>query len=148
MRRLWIVVLAIMLTLLGMSAVVAASAGKKLEATMTGANEFPGPGDENGSGFAEFRINQGKGTLKFEIEVDNITLPATAAHIHPGQPGEANPPVITLTPPDASGRSEGVVRASKALLKKLRKNPGAFYVNVHNADFPDGAIRGQLERHR
>ena len=26
----------------------------------------------------------------------------------------------------------------------LAATPGAFYVNVHNADFPPGAIRGNL----
>jgi hypothetical protein len=25
-------------------------------------------------------------------------------------------------------------------------NPAAYYVNVHTADYPDGAIRGQLAK--
>jgi hypothetical protein len=31
-------------------------------------------------------------------------------------------------------------------MKRIRQNPENFYVNVHNADFPDGAVRGQLSK--
>jgi hypothetical protein len=34
----------------------------------------------------------------------------------------------------------------KALATNLREHPKAYYINVHNRPFPDGAIRGQLER--
>ena len=33
---------------------------------------------------------------------------------------------------------------SRTLLRRIRGNPEAFYVNVHTTDFPDGAVRGQL----
>ena len=33
----------------------------------------------------------------------------------------------------------------KKLIKKIIKAPERFYVNIHTVDFPDGAIRGQLE---
>src|SRR5262245_52319788 len=135
MKRLWIVVLVALFSVLGMTAVVA-HGGHKLEAEMTGGQEIPGPGDEDGTGVAEIKINKKKGTIKFEIDVQNIELPATLAHIHPGKPGEANPPVVTLTPPDAKGHSEGTVKVSKKLLKQIAKKPGDFYVNVHNAEFP------------
>jgi hypothetical protein len=33
-------------------------------------------------------------------------------------------------------------------LAAILANPNGFYVNVHNAEFPDGAIRGQLSEAR
>ena len=32
----------------------------------------------------------------------------------------------------------------KNLLKAIIRNPENYYVNVHNAPFPNGAVRGQL----
>lgn len=30
------------------------------------------------------------------------------------------------------------------VLEEIRADPSAFYVDLHNAEFPQGAIRGQL----
>ncbi len=35
--------------------------------------------------------------------------------------------------------------SNKKLLKKIVATPEKFYVNIHTEDYPDGAIRGQLE---
>lgn len=121
--------------------------GRPLTADMTGTNEFPGPGDSDGTGTARLTLNQGQGEICWSISVENITLPATAAHIHPGAAGTAGSPIVTLGAPGADGTSVGCVDGiAKSLVKQIRKNPSAYYVNVHNADFPSGAVRGQLSK--
>ena len=42
-------------------------------------------------------------------------------------------------------RIEGCVPAAPALLEQIAANPAGYYVNLHNARFPAGAIRGQLD---
>jgi hypothetical protein len=117
--------------------------GRPISATLTGAAEVPGPGDTDGTGTATIRLNQGKKQVCFDLSVSNIAT-ATAAHIHRGAATVAGPVVVTLTAP-ATGTSTGCVdNVSVELIKELRQTPEKFYVNVHNADFPNGAIRGQL----
>jgi CHRD domain len=119
--------------------------GRRLTAALTGAAEVPGPGDPDGGGSAVITLNQGKGEVCFELTVTNIAS-ASAAHIHSGAADAAGPVVVTLTPPPTDGSSKGCVSAGADLIKDIRQNPGNFYVNVHNADFPDGAVRGQLSK--
>jgi hypothetical protein len=116
--------------------------GRPLSTTMSGAEEVPGPGDPDGTGFASISLNSGQGEVCFQLTVSNIA-PATGAHIHEAPAGVAGPIVVPLTPP-TSGSSSGCVSASRALIKDIRQNPSEYYVNVHNAEFPAGAIRGQL----
>ena len=118
--------------------------GRLLTASLTGANEVPGPGDPDGTGTAVVSVKPSSQRLCFELSVDNIA-PATAAHVHDGPAGVAGPVVVTLTPP-SDGSSEGCVTADKTLLKDIKKNPTEYYVNVHNTEFPAGAVRGQLSR--
>ena len=116
----------------------------KFTTSMTGAAEVPGPGDTDGTGTADIDVNQGQGDVCFEIKVSNIAT-ATLAHIHEAAAGQAGPPVVTLTAPNADGTSKDCVKnVDKELIKRIKDNPANFYVNVHNAEFPDGAIRGQL----
>ena len=112
-----------------------------LEAHLTGKQEVPGPGDPNGSGDAVVKVFRAK--VCYKLDVRRIA-PATAAHIHLGRRGEAGPVVVTLEPP-TDGSSRGCVDVGRALSRNLREHPQAYYVNVHNKPFPDGAIRGQLE---
>ena len=77
--------------------------GRPFEITMTGAAERPGPGDPDGSGTALITLNQGQGTIRFDITVANITLPTVGAHIHVGNSNEPGPVVVPLTPRDVTG---------------------------------------------
>jgi hypothetical protein len=135
----WVLLLALMI------AVGSASAGgRPFSTTMTGAEEAPGPGDPDGSGTANFTLNQGQEEICFELNVTGIE-PAAAAHIHIGDVGEPGPIVVGLTPP-TDGSSSGCVSVDPDLIKAIRQNPEDYYVNVHNATFPAGALRGQLSK--
>jgi hypothetical protein len=119
--------------------------GRKLTASLTGAAEVPGPGDDNGAGLFEARVNPGQGRICYTLTVSNIDQ-ATAAHIHIGGPTESGPPVVTLDTPGSDGDSEECQDIDRALAQELIRDPAAYYVNVHNAEFPGGAVRGQLSK--
>ena len=63
----------------------------------------------------------------------------TVAHIHDGAATTAGPPVVTLDP-----IASGCASADDELTSAILANPAGYYVNIHNADFPAGAVRGQL----
>ncbi len=130
--------------LLGAGSALAQEGGRRLTTQLTGAAEVPGPGDPEGSGTAEIRVNPGQGRICFTLTVSGIA-PATAAHIHPGAAGQARPPIVNLAPP-TSGTSSGCVDVDRAVAQTIIRNPSNFYVNVHNAEFKAGAVRGQLSR--
>ncbi|MFN3725698.1 MAG: CHRD domain-containing protein [Allosphingosinicella sp.] len=118
--------------------------GEGLQAEMTGVQEVPGPGDPDGTGRAEVTIVDRTDNLCYVVTVANIE-PATAAHIHRGARGVAGPPVVTLDAP-ADGESRGCLSVPSALADEIERSPASFYVNVHNARYPNGAVRGQLRR--
>ena len=105
---------------------------------------MPGPGDPDGSGTARLRLNQDEEEICYELTASDIE-PATAAHIHVAPAGVAGPVVVPLAAP-TSGSSSGCAAADAELIKAIRQNPAEYYVNVHNAPFPAGAIRGQLSK--
>jgi hypothetical protein len=121
---------------------VAESIDETFTASLSGAQEVPGPGDVDGTGEAEVTIVDAVDNVCYELGVRGIA-PATAAHIHRGAMGVAGPPVVTLETP-ADGESVGCTQAPEAIADEIEANPAGFYVNVHNAEFPNGAIRGQL----
>jgi hypothetical protein len=117
---------------------------------MTGANEVPTPGDTDGIGAAAvtFDLTSGSENVCWDLSYSGITTPLTGAHIHPGVAGVANPPAITFTPGTLGTTSAAgcvALTAPQAVIAAdIVANPASYYVNVHNADFPGGALRGQL----
>ena len=125
---------------------IAADGGRQFTTTLTGAAEVPGPGDPDGSGTATITLNHGQGTVCWEIQVTDIILPATAAHIHEGPVGVAGPVDVTLSAPDANGFASGCTSVDREEIKEIIQHPEEYYVNVHTTDFPAGAVRGQLSK--
>ena len=113
-------------------------------APLTGAAEAPNPGDLDGTGLARFWMNPGTGVVCYDYTVSGVA-PLAAAHIHVAPAGVAGPVVIP-TPPTRADGGTGCVSAARDLLVAILTHPSAYYFNVHNADFPAGALRGQLSR--
>jgi hypothetical protein len=122
----------------------AETGGRPFSTTLTGAAEVPGPGDPDGSGTATLTVNPGLGQICYALTVSGIA-PATAAHIHVGAADVAGPVVVPLEPP-TGGSSSACVSVDRALALAIVRQPSDYYVNVHNAEFPAGALRGQLAR--
>ena len=117
--------------------------GENFVAPMNGANERP-RADPDGTGMARVAINDDTNRICTDLEVRDIGN-VTAAHIHRGAVGVNGPPVVTLDPPDDNDSNDCDV-VSDTLVAEILANPAGFYVNVHTADYPNGAIRGQLAR--
>src|SRR6266545_2222468 len=113
-------------------------------AVLLGRNEVPGPGDPDGFGLAFVRF-EGTQTC-FTLQWRNIAAP-NRGHIHQGASCVAGPIVLPFfegeIPSPISG-AHGCVTADAGLIGQIRGNPEGFYVNLHNTEFPGGAIRGQL----
>ncbi len=144
-RRYTAVSLAVMIGLLAAFAWIgslSAQGGRPLSANLLGVNEVPLPGDPDGSGTAVITVNPGQGEICYELTVEGIA-PAGAAHIHEAPAGVAGPVKVTLMAP-TSGASSGCTQVDRELALDILQNPDQYYVNVHNAEFPGGALRGQL----
>ncbi|MGH8891792.1 MAG: CHRD domain-containing protein [Actinomycetes bacterium] len=109
--------------------------------TLTGAQEAPDPGDPNGRG--QFSWSLDGRDLCYLLSVRRIGT-AAAAHVHRGRVGVAGPVRVELGTPTPA--SAGCVTVSAALAQALRDHPRRFYVNVHTAAYPGGAVRAQLTR--
>lgn len=142
-RTPFLVLLAVLVAGL-MSASSALAAKTTLTATLKGgASETPA-GDPDGSGTATITIDTVSRQVCWTINVTNIA-PATASHIHTGAAGASGGVVVPLDVDGFTGSTTGCAAAPAAAdLAAILANPAGFYVNVHTADFPGGAVRGQL----
>ena len=142
MRTAWLLSLSLVAVSLVLTS-PGSAAPVTLTAVLNGANERPGSGDADGAGSAVVRLDPIAGTVSYSLLADGVSSP-TAAHIHRGLADVAGPVVVNFAPSFLNNAASGTVSASASLIAEILANPGAFYVNVHNAEFPGGAIRGQL----
>jgi hypothetical protein len=123
-----------------------------LVARMTGDQEVPsantGPkvGDTDGKAVTYLRIRGNQ--VSFATKWANIAAP-TAGHTHAGVAGQNGPVKIGFfgaLPSTARAVTGSVTVADEALLDSLKTSPESFYANLHTAEFPGGAVRGQFEK--
>ncbi len=128
---------------LAVGAMPAKAHEQTLVIALTGEAEGPGLGDPDGSGRAELRIDAHEGQFCYALTVADIA-PARLAHIHKSPVGEAGGPIVVNLDPPTDGSSEGCSAISPELARAILQTPADYYVNVHNQDYPGGAVRGQL----
>ncbi len=126
--------------------------GGPLIAVLDGDQEVPGPkpvGDPDGHAIAFVRVSHSK--VNFAFSWNGIGAP-TDGHIHQGAAGVNGPVVVPLfsapggLPASITGVAGVVSDVKPDLTRSIRRTPSSFYVNLHTAEFPGGAVRGQLFR--
>jgi len=133
-----------------LKAVSAKAPSTFLAAKLSGANEVATPGgpavaDPEGKGVALVRVKGNR--VSFSVSFSGIAAP-TLGHIHEGKAGVNGPVKVALfgtALPATVNAAAGAVEVDDAkLAQSIRTNPSGFYVNLHSAEFPGGAVRGQL----
>ncbi len=132
--------------------------GRNEVASDAKSNKIVGDPDGRGEGYV-FGIDGDPTTLCYIViaekiaELDLAPGNGRAAHIHEGQPGENGPVVANLAWPQ-DGQSADCLTEGEAgkfptgepgIVQEILQNPGDYYFNVHNTEYPGGALRGQLE---
>ncbi|MFE5300697.1 CHRD domain-containing protein [Streptomyces sp. NPDC056632] len=124
--------------------------GGKLRALSNGFQEVPKTdaskvGDPDG--FAVTFLHPAGTSVDYSLAWTNIKSP-TLGHIHRGPFGKNGEVVFNLLDkpaPDGIFALSGRLTDQKAEdVRRVRKNPHNYYSNIHTAEFPDGAVRGQL----
>jgi CHRD domain-containing protein len=130
---------------LGTGAVLAGVAGATMSpvvsSKLSGKNEKPTKGALAGSGIVTLHLNAKKGTVCWEFKGVRGFANPNAAHIHKGGRLTAGPVVV---PFGAAYKAKGCTKAAAKTVAAIEEHPNAYYVNVHSAKYPGGAIRGQL----
>ena len=117
----------------------------------TGATDMRIVGDPDGRGEVHvFGIDGDPTTVCYVLLVDKIA-PATAAHIHKAAAGANGPVVVNLAAPGDGNAADCLTEGEAGkfvggqTVADILANPGDYYVNVHNAEYPGGALRVQLQ---
>jgi hypothetical protein len=123
-----------------------------LVAQLNGDNEVSadgtrGAGDPDGHATELLRIQGDQVT--FAVSWTGIGAP-TAGHVHQGAAGTNGAVVIPFfgaaLPATLTAVQGTVTVTDAALLASIQSAPQNFYANLHTAEFPSGAVRGQLHR--
>ena len=110
------------------------------KADLKGATEVP-PTGSMGTATAQVVVDTATKKLSWTIVYAGLTGDPKAAHFHgPAGSGQNAPPVVNISAKIQSGSAD----LTDQQLADLQA--GMWYVNIHTAKFPNGEIRGQVEK--
>jgi CHRD domain len=98
----------------------------------------PVGGDPDGVATFAGSLDPDTGNLCYELDTSNVAF-ATIAHIHEGTAGAPGRPLVSL-----ALNSSGCTAIDPVLAQEMLANPSAYYVDVVNQAYTQGAVRGQL----
>ena len=160
-----VLVLAIASLFVGLSA--AGSDKTHFKATLSPYGEVP-TNSTTGQGDLDFRIDDAEQTITFTLTYTGLAAPASAAHIHLGArstnggvsvffcggakpscpPGTSDHATVTgtIAATDVVGPTTQGIPVGPTGFPELVAaiRAGVTYANIHNATFPSGEIRGQI----
>lgn len=125
------------------SGAIRAQIPKMYEVALMGDQEVPGPGDPDGFAHGTIIFDTGVNEVSWSLVYHDIAAP-TAFHIHMAPICESAGVYHGLAITGGPDELVGSVPMSDALIDPVLANPAAFYLNIHNDDFPAGALRGQI----
>jgi hypothetical protein len=136
----------------------ASAAVMTFNVNMTGAKEAAtgtnGGGDPDGSAVGTLTLNSDNNTVTWNLTLTNIDPPTgnkvTDSHIHTGTATQNGGVLIPFGVP--AGSLNGNTFAGSVTLtgqdiidlQNVMANPAGYYYNLHNQEFPAGAVRDQV----
>ncbi len=121
---------------------VAEGTADTYRATLTG-NGVVGSGDSDGYATAELSISDSLDQVCYDINDLRGTGTPTGAHIHRGGL-TVNGPVVFTIKQNKQGGWNDCVKLSEWTEEAFESNPTGYYFQIHTAQYPNGAIRGQI----
>ena len=103
-------------------------------------------GDPDGSGSITLQLDPFNSQVCFSLSTSGFNRsPGLMGHVHLGARGANGPPVIDIfeevNPPSSFSRCRN---ADPQTIRDMRNNPGGYYIQLHNVEYPLGVVRGQL----
>src|SRR5689334_11222370 len=107
------------------------------------------PADAAASGTATITGDDSNNRVCGTFNWSGVASPVVAGHIHEGEAGQPENPGVTINlfGPNVNGAANGVsgcATVPNAVIDDMNRYSAEFNVDVHNQQYPAGAIRGQL----